>query len=172
VYRNIYTEDGLFVPVNDVRELLTLFRRLSSKDFFLEQATFAESGGEEVSTQEQLRAMCETDIMLSLGVWENVGALPAWPYGLVQMQRAAKVNEFEELADLITVLTDIAGLVLRTPQGAVRYLTGAALRYNTALLDQEARGTVGATQEGFTFPAESIPYLPRILGLEDVDVRA
>jgi hypothetical protein len=84
------------------------------------------------------------------------------------MQYAARAGEREDVAELIEIFAQISALVLRTPQGACRYLSGAPLRFNTLALVGQVGVGPGVPSGPFAFLAECFPYLPRVMGLEDI----
>jgi hypothetical protein len=85
------------------------------------------------------------------------------------MREAFVEYDFQEVADLIRLLTQVAALVLQTPQGIVRCLMGAPLYRDTMLVAGEGPICPGVTDEDF-FPSLLLPYLPHVLGLSDIEL--
>jgi hypothetical protein len=115
ICRSLHDDAGIFMPIEDVEELISIFRALYAKRFLREQETYEISGGVDGRAAEQLCVACRTPIENEQGVWREVTSLPAWPYGLVPMQFVASDGEFEELAELLKLFVRAAHLVLRTP---------------------------------------------------------
>jgi hypothetical protein len=87
------------------------------------------------------------------------------------IQEAFAEYDFQDVAVLVRLFTKIAELVLRTPQGVVRYLMGAPLYYNTTHAAGVDPPCPGITDEGF-FPTMLLPYMPRVLGISDIELCA
>jgi hypothetical protein len=128
-------------------------------------------GGVDPRSGDQTYEMRRTTIGNAHGVWTQVNDLPAWPYGLVQIQFASSEGDYEDLAALLQILIKVAQLVLRSPQTTRRRLMGAPLRLDTlSLVDVDAGVGPGVTPGPFYVPKEYVPYLPHVLGLEDIDL--
>jgi hypothetical protein len=155
------------MPAEDVIELISIFRALRRKHFWLEQEEFEIDGGMDADAGAEVFEMPRTIVGKTRGVWTQVNSLLAWSYGLPQLQIAASADSFGDwtgLADLMQLFIQAGQLVLRSPQGACGCLMGAPLRQNTL------RRSRWMTAGDFVFPTECFPYLPHILGLEDIDL--
>jgi hypothetical protein len=165
--RNLEDESGLFMPADDVKELIMIFRALNAGHFWDNQEKmerFWRSKGV------QLYDLCRTNMANDQGVWVCVNSLPVWPRGLVDLQIFARIGRFTVLATTMQWLIWAARTVLRSPNGARRYLVGAELYFNTLTLNIPAGVGPGITAGEFVFPTERLPYLLHILGLEDIDL--
>jgi hypothetical protein len=119
------------------------------------------------------KIMCEmrkTRARKDFGEWKHAtGGLPEWPMGVMLVQEAFKEYDFQEVATLILLFTKIAALVLQTPQGVVRCLMGARLYYDATNVVGGDPLCPGVTDEDM-FPSLLLPYLPRVLGLSDIEL--
>jgi hypothetical protein len=90
--------------------------------------------------------------------------------GLVAMQLHVGDGDYEDVAALIRLRAKIAKLIFETEWGRYRYLMGAALFHDTAGLFSREEIGIGVTSGPFMLPVVGMPYLPRVLRLNDVDL--
>jgi hypothetical protein len=96
--------------------------------------------------------------------------VPIWPLGATLIQYCFINNEWQNLADVLDLFIRTAQAVLRTKEGAYAYLVGSPMYHNTLALKLPAGHGPGITKDEFVFPIERFPYLPHILGINDIDL--
>jgi hypothetical protein len=107
----------------------------------------------------------------NFGLWHAVkNGFPAWPTDVALIQEAYEDRSFQEVGELITMLTSVAEIILRNLMGLMRYLMGAPLYHDTETLVGSEPYCPCVAKYDF-FPSMLLPYLPRILHLSDIDLR-
>jgi hypothetical protein len=159
---------GSFVPHVDITELFILIRELVAMGYWKEQEAMTMSGGTPDGMPAYAMRVTYTDNRNG-DMKHEVNGFPSWPMGVVLMREAFLEHDFEAVAKLIQLFAKIAELVLRTPQGVIRYLMGAPLYYDTMSAVGFHPPRPGLTDEGLVF-CTHFPYVPRILGLSDIEL--
>jgi hypothetical protein len=68
------------VKADDVKEIVGLFRNLTSRGFWVEQHTFEQSEGED-SNGKQVFDVRPMEIHNEMGYWAHIDSVPDWPWG-------------------------------------------------------------------------------------------
>jgi hypothetical protein len=150
------------MPRDDVIELL-------AKGYWEKQEEMGVTDGRGYDDKSRIR-MCETHTTNDFWAWRAVKlGFPEWPMGVVLVQEANDDCNFQEVAELIQMLAKVAEIIFRTPTGIMRYLMGASLYHDTEMAVGSEPICPGVTRADF-FPSMFLQYMPRVLGLYDVDL--
>jgi hypothetical protein len=102
-------------------DVMKAVMRLDALGVFMSQH-MCESG--DAPLHEQPASILKRKIDLTIGIWSDTPDLVEWPNGVAEIQMCAEAGDYEGLANILDVLTNLAEAVLISMTRRVRHMLG------------------------------------------------